>query len=172
MHMHGTAASTYSAVLIKNAVIDTEANNTFATAQDITTAGGVLGAIVPQSGPSAGSTIVPNNLANVEGNSNTPIPFAQASSRVQQIYSASQFSSGGIIDAIRFRRNSTQGAFTTSGLVVQVDLAYAATTIATASGTFANNIGGGDVTVYNGPLTLSSSGSAGSGPNPFDVVID
>jgi autotransporter-associated beta strand protein len=172
LHVSGAAATTYSAVIIKNGAFETEGNDTFATAKDITAAGGVLGAIVPKSGPTAGSTTVPNNLASVEGNSNTPLPFAQASSHVQQIYSASQFASGGIIDAIRFRRNSTQGPFTTNGLVVQVDLAYAATPISAASGTFANNIGGGDLTVYSGPLTLSSIGSSGSGPNPFDVVID
>ncbi|HEY2414903.1 MAG TPA: autotransporter-associated beta strand repeat-containing protein [Pirellulaceae bacterium] len=172
LHVHGTAAATYSAILVKNAVFDTEANNSFATAQDITTDAGVLGAIVTQSGPLVVSTVVPNDLANTEGNSSSALLFGQASSHVQQIYSASQFASGGIIDSIRFRRNSAQGSFTTNGLIMQVDLAYAATTISTASNTFANNVGGGDVTVYNGPLTLSSSGSAGSGPNPFDVVID
>lgn len=170
VHVSGVAAGTYSVVVTMNAAFDTERNDTFDTAEDISGVAGALGAIVTLADSSAGSTVVPNNLADLEGNSSTAIPFSPASSRFQQIYSASQFASGGIIDAIRFRRDKSQAPFTLSGLNVQVDLAYAAATIDAPSDAFVNNIGGGDMTVYNGPLTLTSSG-VGS-PNPFDIVID
>ena len=99
------------------------------------------------------------------------IPFSSATfRRYQQIYSASEFTTGGDIDAISFRRNGGVSPFTTTGLNIEVSLAYAATTVATASPTFAENIGIGNVVVYSGPLTLTSSGSGT--PNPFDFVID
>ena len=114
--------------------------------------------------------MVPANLAGVEGNSNAARPFPQASARYQQIYAANEFTTAGFIDVIRFRRDASQGPFTTSGLVVQINLAYAAMPIAAPSVVFADNVGGGNLTVYDGPLTLSSSGTGN--PRPFDVVID
>jgi hypothetical protein len=53
---------------------------------------------------------------------------------------------------------------------VKINLSYAATTATTPSALFANNVGAGMVTVYDGPLSLSSTGSGT--PNPFDIVID
>jgi hypothetical protein len=115
--------------------------------------------------------VVPSNLGAVEGNTNNSIPFSSANSRYQQIYAASQFTAGGIIEALRFRRNGNSAAFTRTGIDIQINLGYAATTVAGASAVFANNIGGGYVTVYDGLLDLASSGVV-STPNPFDVVID
>ncbi len=97
-------------------------------------------------------------------------PFGVQSMRYQQIYSASEFAGGGTIDELRFRRADGTNAFTGSPIDVQIRLAYAATTVATASATFAQNIGAGLTTVYDGPLTLTSSGSGS--PNPFDIVIN
>src|SRR5262249_30481362 len=120
---------------------------------------------------------VPNSLANVEGNSNNSWPFnlggsGNPSMRYQQIYMASQFPTGGLVDKIRFRQDGEFGtAFTTAGIDVQISLGYAARTVATASATFADNIGAGYVTVFDGLLTLSSAPSS-SVPRPFDIVID
>jgi len=121
------------------------------------------------------AAVVPGALANVEGNVGNAFPFHIAafgvpSMRYQQIYTASQFSSAGIIDALRFRRDAGQSPFTVGGIDVKINLSYAATSVATASPVFANNVGAGVVTVFDGLLTLSSTG-AGS-PNPLDIVID
>src|SRR5581483_3413809 len=90
--------------------------------------------------------------------------------RYQQVYAAGQFAGPATITALRFRRDASQASFSTSGISAQIDLAYAATSPSTISATFANNIGSGDVTVFNGTLSLSSSGTGS--PNPFDIVIN
>jgi len=126
------------------------------------------GAITP-------ATVVPGSLANVETNDGNAFPFYLSafypSMRYQQIYSSSEFAQGGTIDDLRFRRWSGQAAFTSTPIDVKITLGYAATTVATASSTFANNIGAGTVTVFNGLLTLSSTG-ANASPQPFDAVIN
>ena len=63
-----------------------------------------------------------------------------------------------------------ESGFTASDIDVQINLSYAATSVATASAMFANNVGAGVVTVFDGLLSLSSSGFGS--PNPFDIVID
>ncbi|HVK17593.1 MAG TPA: S8 family serine peptidase [Fimbriiglobus sp.] len=114
---------------------------------------------------------VPAALETADGNTNNAWPFhigffGQPSMRYQQIYSAGAFSDSGVIDEVRFRSNG--GAFSASGIDVRIRLGYAATTVATVSPTFASNIGAGLVTVFDGLLSLSSSGVA----SLFDVVID
>lgn len=117
------------------------------------------------------SVIVPSRHATREGDGMNAIPFAPTSNRrYQQIYSASEFAQGGAIDAVRFRRDRNHEPFEATTLDVQISLSHAATTVATASEVFSENIGTGNVVVYSGPLSLSSSGSGT--PNPFDVVID
>src|SRR5262249_29361328 len=95
-----------------------------------------------------------------------------SSMRYQQIYSHMQFPTGGIIDDIRFRQALVFGGpFFASGIDVKISLGYAATTVATASSTFANHIVPGYVTVFDGLLDLSSAATAGS-PRPFDILIN
>lgn len=120
----------------------------------------------------AGLITVPTANTAVEGNVNNAFPFNSSIQRYQQIYSSSEFSSGGIISDIRFRVDDIFGSsFSTSGIDVRIDLAYAATTPSTPSSIFANNIGSGLVTVLN-TTNLTLSGTGGSSPNPFDIVID
>lgn len=129
---------------------------------------------------------VPGGLAATDGNSDNGLPFNLGatpafgpSMRYQQIYSASQFGAGGVIDQIAFRVNGALGSpgfspspsFATSGIDIRIDLGYAATTVSTASPNFASNIGPGLVTVLD-TVNLSLSGTGGASVNPFDVIID
>ena len=116
----GQPAATYDLVITKNAVFDTEPNSTSATAQTIDGTQGVLGAI-PTPTP---NTVVPNADASTETGSGNAFPFNLAASstpsmRYQQIYSHTQFASGGLISAISFRRGSGDGTFSTSNIMVQ-----------------------------------------------------
>ena len=167
----GQLAATYNLVITKNAVFDTEPNSTSATAQAIDSTQGVLGAIQTQTP----NTVVPNANTNTSGGSSNSFPFnlgtGTPSMRYQQIYSHTQFASGGVINAISFRRPVGGPTFSTSGINVQIDIGYAATTVATVSPTFASNRGSGMVTVFNGLLSLSSNGT-GTPTNPFDIVIN
>jgi hypothetical protein len=171
----GTGNSAYSLVVTKGAAFDTRSNGTLATAQTVTGTQGGLESIVP--GAVVPNVVVPSSAANTETSGGTAIPFSLSPSslpsmRYQQIYAASEFGAGGIINAIRFRRYYGQGPFTSTVMNISISLGYAATTVATASPAFANNIGpGGSVNVYSGSLVLSST-AAGSTPQAFDVVIN
>ena len=114
---------------------------------------------------------IPASLETVEGNTNNNWPYNTDDMRYQQIFASSDFSEGGVIDEIRYRLDGAYGTpFSASGLDLQINLGYAATTVGTASPTFADNVGAGYVTVLDGLLELSSSGSGY--PSPFDIVID
>jgi subtilisin family serine protease len=130
--------------------------------------------VLGQSAALDGNAVIPANLANVEGNAGNAWPFhigafGQPSMRYQQIYSAGEFETAGMIDTLRFRRNVGSAPFSAT-MDVQINLAYASTTVATASPVFADNIGADFVTVFDGLLNLSSTGTGS--PNPFDIVID
>lgn len=121
---------------------------------------------------------VPGTLENTEGGSNNGFPFNagsfnQTNMRYQQIYSASEFSAAGIVDEIRYRVDESGTSFSTSGIDIRIDLAYAATTVANRSTIFSENIGAGLVTVLDTPnLSLSGTQVVGVTPNPFDIVIN
>jgi Ca2+-binding RTX toxin-like protein len=163
------ANAPYSLVVTRNAAFETEANDSFTTADSLAGNVGALGAIALGASP---TTVVPSGLATAEGGALNAFPFHSTSGtmRYQQIYAASQFAAGGVIDALRFRRDVSQGAFTTTNISAQITLSHAATTVGTLSSTFASNIGAGAVTVFNGLLNLSSSGTGT--PNPFDIIVD
>ncbi|HUW84368.1 MAG TPA: M36 family metallopeptidase [Phycisphaerae bacterium] len=118
--------------------------------------------------------VIPNARATTEGNSDNGWPFNLALGerrRYQQIYSAAEVETSGVISAIRFRPDGDYGdPFGPTAHQVQVYLGHAATTVATASPTFADNIGPGYTLVYDGPLALSSA-DVGS-PPAFDIIID
>ncbi len=123
------------------------------------------------------TVVVPNHLAKVEGNQNNIYPFhiaalAIPSMRYQQIYARTEFSEGGIVDKIRFRQDTTEGRpFSSSGIDVQINLGYSARGIPDAAPVFADNIGKGYVTVFDGLLSLSSAASTQS-PRLFDITIN
>jgi hypothetical protein len=160
--------ATYDLVISRGAAFGTKPNATFATAQNVTGVQGAVGALT-----SAAGAVVPGADANTETNSGNAYPFSFVTTmRYQQIYAAAELGSGGVIDSIQFRRTSGQGPFTSTTMDVSISLGYAATTVETASQTFADNIGtGGLVTVYSGPLVLASTAPDGA-PQAFDVLIN
>lgn len=123
--------------------------------------------------------VVPNSLANVEGNTNNAYPFNigqfnLTSQRYQQVYGASEFSSltvPGIINEIAFRPDlGTGNAFSANLTNVQINLSTTSAAADALSATFANNIGANDMVVYSGALPLSSTDTGGP-PHNFDIVI-
>ncbi|HJZ58499.1 MAG TPA: FG-GAP-like repeat-containing protein, partial [Gemmataceae bacterium] len=170
------ATANYTLVATRAAAFDAEPNNsTPATAQNLTGAAGVLGTVASVS---TGGSTVPNANATTEGDFSNSFPFnigafGIPSMRYQQIYAASQFSAAGIIDAIRFRQDSATGpnGFGPVTLNLKVTLSYAARSPSNASAVFADNIGAGAVTVFDG-LTTISSGPASGNARPFDIILD
>jgi hypothetical protein len=139
-------------------------------------AGMMLGCLAPAA--RAATVVVPNSLANVEGNSDNGFPFniaafGETSMRYQQVFAASQFSALGgpqSITAIAFRPNGTSSAFVSTLSNVQINLSTTAAAPDGLSIAFANNVGPNNTVVYGpGPLTLSSAASGS--PRSFDVII-
>jgi hypothetical protein len=165
------SATHYSLVVTRNAAFDVGNNGTQPTAQDLGGTAGALGYLAP---PATSAAVVPGGLANSFGNHFNGFPFSTYDTYVsqmhyQQIYDHGQFGSGGVITAIRFRRAAGQPTFSATTISAAISLAYARTTVATVSPTFANNVGtGGLVTVCNGTTMISSTGSG----SPFDIVIN
>ena len=156
----------YGLVVTRGAAFDTEANDTFATPQPLGPRG-ALGAITP--GTNETSDVLPGGLANVEGNASGGM--MASGTRFQQIYSAAEFSGASVIDTIRFRRDTFYPAFTAPiSVTVRISIGYTATTVANPSATFADNIGAGYVTVFDGTMNMTSPGAGST--NPFDIVFD
>lgn len=171
------SSGTYDFVVTRDAAFDTEGNDSFAAAQIFVTGDGVVGQIAVGSQVVPSRQVAPGSQANIETGNQNAFPFhlvttpPTPSLRYQQIYSRAEFASGGIIDAIRLRRAGTQGPFTSTPIDVKISLGYAATTVATASSVFSDNIGPNYVTVLDTNALVLSSSASGT-PNPFDIVID
>ncbi|HLK67952.1 MAG TPA: PEP-CTERM sorting domain-containing protein [Bryobacteraceae bacterium] len=124
---------------------------------------------------SQASVVVPNSLANTEGNANNNFPFDSIDPmRYQQVYAADQFPGAGLIDSIAFRPDGPLGEmFSLSIANIEIDLSTTQAAPDALSDTFADNVGPDNTVVYSGPLTLSSAntGPAG-GPKDFDIVIN
>lgn len=121
----------------------------------------------------ATTIVVPNSLANTEGNLNNDWPFA-VSLRYQQVYSASQFATGGLITQIAFRPDATFGdAFSEMISNIQIDLSTTAAAPDALSSNLDTNLGSDDKIVYAGALDISTAftGPAG-GPKAFDIIIN
>ncbi len=189
---NGTTGS-YAVNMTLNAAVESEShdgtsNGTQATAQNLDPAflnfnasgeseddGAYPGEAAVVGHLDSSTTTVPGIYQNVETYSANayPIvlaPFGISDMRYQQVYSASEFSNGGTIDTINLRRYAYANAFSNIDVDVQIRLSYAARTVDTASPVFAENVGAGATTVFDGVLHLSSTGYGS--PNPFDVVID
>jgi hypothetical protein len=106
------------------------------------------------------------------GNRSDAVPFALSTPvRYQQIYAASEFPHGGVIDKIMFRHDELLGAiYSSSTFDLQVAFAHAVTTVHTASATFSNNIGSDFTVVLDGVITNSFSGPVGQ-PS-FNFILD
>jgi hypothetical protein len=123
---------------------------------------------------------VPNSLASVEGNSTNSFPFNLAlfqtsSMRYQQVYASNQFTGPVQITGIDFRPDGSAGAasaFSSTLPSVRIDLSTTALPPDGLNTTFSSNVGLNDVTVFNGPLSLSSADTGPSGgPKAFDISI-
>lgn len=106
------------------------------------------------------------------GNSNNFLPFSSIFGplRYQQIYASSAFPHGGTIDKIMFRNDEDFFRTYATDIDIQVAFAYAATTVDTASPTFANNIGDDFTIVLDEVITESNVGSLPAAT--FDFVLD
>lgn len=133
-------------------------------------------------GTAYGAEIVPGNLENIEGNSNNGLPFhsfylEMPSSRYQQVFAASEFSSLSepfLITQILFRPDATWGKSFSSTLPnVQINFSTTRKAPDGLSRIFAQNIGDDDTLVFQGALSLSSAFTgAATGPKDFDIVIN
>ena len=125
--------------------------------------------------------VVPNNLALLEGTSDTNMPFDLAaltlgSARYQQIYLASEFAlltgPPHTITQISFRPDGSLGTDFSSVLSdIEIRLS---TTSGPLSSTFSDNLVGSGVLVFSGPTLFLSSLATGpvGGPQDFDIVIE
>lgn len=173
VRISGDLGASYSLLITRGAGFDTEPNEPAAGAQELAFGqAAALGAIVPAA---PRNVVVPNANTTVEGSYWSVYPFnliwaSRPSMRYQQIYAATQFSTGGLIDALRFRRDDNLIGFSAYGLDVRIDIGYAATSVAGLTAVFADNRGGDMVTVYDGLLNLSSH--TYTRPAPFEIMID
>lgn len=126
--------------------------------------------------------VAPNALANAEGSSSNGFPFTGANSssgsagvHYQQVFAASQFAaltSANFITAISFRPEAGQTAKTFGYIRFSLTISTTSAQPDALSTNFADNVGADKVTVYNGPITLSTSVAGPSkGPQAFDIMI-
>jgi hypothetical protein len=131
----------------------------------------LLASLLMASSANAQLVQVPN-LAGF-GNKGEGTPFSSSSTpiRYQQLYAASEFPHGGTIDKIMFRRDEVLGGtHPPASFDLQVAFAHAATTVHSASATFAANIGSDFTVVLDGVVTKGFSGPLGQ--SSFDFVFD
>ncbi|MGL4513613.1 MAG: hypothetical protein ACRCT8_11020 [Lacipirellulaceae bacterium] len=142
----------------------------------------LLGVALLASTPSAlkaGTVVVPSALASVDGGGNNILPFnlgqlSIASSRYQQVYSASEFPSSPIrITEIAFRPDGLHGAaFSATLRDVHVNLSTTPRAVGALSRVFADNVGLNETVVRSGALPLSSWFTGPPrGPKQFDITI-
>ncbi len=120
--------------------------------------------------------VVPNSLANLDGNSLTLAPFI---GRYQQVYDASQFpglatAGGGWISSINFRLDQTNG-FSFGGVsnTFQINLSTTARGPDSLSPVFAENIGPDDTIVRLATnRNIFSVYRPSISPQGFDVYFD
>jgi len=130
---------------------------------------GLLAASVTAFG---GTYVVPN--INTPGN--LPVPVGGNAQRLQEIVGSGQFNGPLVITGIRFRSAVGTGpvSFNYSSFKVTVSTTqvYPNTNNGHTlpSTTYASNAGPDAVTVYNGPISVSSPGCTG-GPCAFDIDI-
>lgn len=129
----------------------------------------------------ADTLVAPNALANNEGSGSNAFPFVGGSSsgsggiHYQQVFAASQFASinsPALITAITFRPEAGQMAKSFGYIRFSLTLSTTPVQPDALSTTFANNVGADKVTVYNGPITLSTNVAGPTkGPQAFDINI-
>jgi hypothetical protein len=117
----------------------------------------------------AATVVVPNINENQPGPSNNAFPFNWGSPfRYQQIYAQNQMGGlSGPVTKIAYRIDESTGdPFVSGPIDTEIRLSHTNSAPPNISTTYANNLGGDVTLVFDGILTLSSSG------NGFDIVID
>jgi hypothetical protein len=118
--------------------------------------------------------VVPGGLANTEGNSSSSDLFINGVGRMDQVYSASEFSSIAApllrIDGVAFRLES--GSPNTLGLfTINVGIGTTSRSPDSLSPVFDENLGPDSIAVYLGNWGFASLDTTSS-PRPFDLHID
>ena len=122
--------------------------------------------------------VVPNDAEDLDTPSNNRFPLlVNGGMRYQQVFDASQFDSFGgprLITQIAFRPDKEFGGkFSVDLSDFEVRLSSTPRGPDGLDDTFANNIGGDELLVYDGPINLSRADTPGPGnTRAFDVVID
>jgi hypothetical protein len=120
----------------------------------------------------ADQIVVPGGSATQEGDANNTIPFGvgdpSLTMRYQQVYGASAFPGGPWrITQSAFRTDGTFGhPFTSAAPLVQINLSTTMRGPGNLPNVFAENVGPDELTVFSGPLPLSSAGTG-----DFDIII-
>src|SRR5262249_52227149 len=120
--------------------------------------------------------VVPNALATAEGNGVSQFLTGDAraeSIRYQQVFAASQFSTGGMITEIAFRSDAAIGTPSSTTLSnTRIALSTTSRPPDGLSATFATNVGIDESVVFSGNLTLTSADPPGpGGTRDFDILI-
>jgi hypothetical protein len=90
------------------------------------------------------------------GNGNNLLPYFLDDNRYQQIFAASSFPQGGVIDRIRYRTEEGRAVTAPSMPVdMSISLGYAARTVGTASPSFVQNTGAGFISVLDGLVNVT-----------------
>jgi hypothetical protein len=131
------------------------------------------------SAQAAQQVVVPNNLANTEGNSSANDFLTSQSFRMQMVIDASQFSSlssspnvTNILSSIWFRIDGASGDGAFSGFSgASITLSVTSRSADNLSPIFAENVGGNPVTVFGGGLQFGQGYIPGASPQPFALSV-
>lgn len=120
-----------------------------------------------------GQVVVPNLLADLEGNFDNNIPWSdEAPVRYQQVYLGSEVGPIVELQQIRFRQDDFFGeAFSATIPDVTITLTSIAAGPDGLSLVFSENLGTDAQLVYSGSLHLRSKSPSGS-PHPFDISFN
>ncbi len=121
--------------------------------------------------PGTNSVVVPVEAKNTPGDGASG--SLNGALRIQQIYDATQFSTGPItIRELRFRPYLGATPFNTTISNLQIRLSTSQADPLQLNATFSDNSGGDETVVYEGALDISSSVTPGAGgANAFDIRI-
>jgi hypothetical protein len=140
-----------------------------------------MGVVLVMGQPASAVTIVsPTVLGGAEGNTSSRAPLHRDPLREQDLYASSEFPSGSpiVITEIRYRRDTTfsadhSDAYTATFNEGDIEIRMSTTTKADdgLSTIFADNIGGDELLVHDGPITINSTDTSSLNPKPFDIII-
>lgn len=139
-------------------------------------AGAAFIALGTVSAAQALTLVAPNAQATVEGNGSSDFLSANYSTRQQQVFGASQFSSLAgpqYINQISFRPDANAGAFTSNTPNIRISLSTTQSVPDGLSSIFSQNTGANNTLVYDGSILVTSANAAPAAePNNFDINLN